>query len=100
MQSHSAKYPCAWCFGTAPFLDKAELRTLGHLRRLAKEFNSEDGGSGDKKYAKEFFNVINDPLLDGDDDTLILDVCILDELHLLLGKFIFTRKLYLLLTFC
>ena len=90
MQSHSAKYPCGWCFGTAPFLEKADLRTLGDLRRLAAQFNSEQGGSGDKKNAKKFFNVIHEPLLDGADDELILDVCILDELHLLLGKLILT----------
>ena len=86
MQGHGAKYPCAWCFGTAPFKEKAKLRTLGDLRKLAEEFQSADGGKGDKKVAMDYFNVIKSPLLDGPDDALILDVLILDELHLMLGE--------------
>ena len=59
MQGHGAKYPCAWCYATAPFIEDAPLRTLGQLRKLQEQFNSEEGGRGDKKYAMEFFNVIN-----------------------------------------
>ena len=87
MQGHGAKYPCAWCYANAPFIEDAPLRTLGQLRKLQEQFNSEEGGRGDKKYAMEFFNVINMPIIDGDDDEYVLNVLLLDELHLLLGKY-------------
>ena len=94
MQGHGAKFPCAWCFGTAPFKDKAKKRTLGDLKKLVNQFNEEAGG--DKKYAMDYYNCILPSLLDGDDDTLILDLCPIDELHVLLGKFkhAFTLQFY------
>ena len=85
MQSHGAKYPCGWCFGTAPFTIKAALRTLGDLKRYAAAFNSEDGGRGNLKKAMNYFNCIHEPLLDGPDESLIIDLCPVDELHLMLG---------------
>ena len=86
MQSHGSKYPCAWCFGTAPFLEKAPLRTFGDLKRLADGFNSEDGGKGDKKNAQYFYNSIYRPAVDARDNERVLNVLLLDELHLILGK--------------
>ena len=86
MQAHGAKYPCGWCFGTAPFTTKAALRTLGDLRRYAAAFNSEDGGRGNLKKAMDYFNCIYEPLLDGPDESLIIDLCPVDELHLMLGE--------------
>ena len=86
MQSHGSKYPCAWCFGTAPFSQKAPLRTFGELKRLATDFKSEDGGKGDKKFAQLFFSTVNLPAIDAPDDEFVLNVLLLDELHLILGK--------------
>ena len=81
---HSSKYPCGWCFGTAPFKEKAALRTLGELKKFAAQFATEF--DGDKKYAKDCFNCLHTPALDGPDSTLILEVCPIDELHIILGK--------------
>ena len=98
MGPHSSKFPCGWCFGKAPFLEKAELRTLGQLKKWAAEFAAEYGG--DKKFAKDCFNCLNPSLLEGPDNTLVLETCPVDELHILLGKFkvgrLFSVKLSIL----
>lgn len=86
MQGHRSKYPCAWCYATAPFTEKAAVRKIGELKDLASKFNDPDGNNGLIKNAMNFYNVVNQPLIDGSDDTCVLDVIPLGELHILLGK--------------
>ena len=88
MQGHASKFPCAWCYGTSPFNGEADLRKLGELRELAAGFNDPGGNNGLKKNAMKFFNVTKPPLLAGPDETLVLDIIPLGELHVFMGKFL------------
>ena len=85
MQNHAAKFPCAWCYGTHPFIGGAKLRKIGELKDLANQFNDPDGNNGNMKKAMDFFNVTKPPLLDGDDDTYVIDIMPLGELHVFMG---------------
>ena len=59
-----------------------DLRTIGSLREMAKAY-IEAGGK--RSNAKDFFNVVNMPLLQRDDDEFVLDIIFIPELHLNLG---------------
>ena len=83
IQANSSKHPCAYCEAPRPFDTKGMLRTLGRLRQLCKEFH--EFGGGKKENAKDYCNVVHEPLIDGDDETLILLLLPIPELHLLLG---------------
>ena len=87
MQGHASKFPCAWCYGTHPFLGGAKLRTIGELKELCAGFNDPDGNKGEKKKAMDFYNVIQPPLLDGPDETYVLDIIPLGELHVFMGMY-------------
>ena len=63
--------------------NEGELRTLGDLRRLHREFF--DAGEDFSK-AKDFDNVIHPPIFKNPDETLVLDLIPPPELHLLLGS--------------
>ncbi len=76
IQSHASSFPCTWCQGCAPWIEPGLPRTLGNIRKYAKEY---------AKTGKKHFNCIHLPLLEGDDDTEILDCIPPPELHLLLG---------------
>ena len=80
--SHASTFPCSWCDAQAPWQKEGRLRTLGDLRRLAEAFQA---AGGDRTKAKHFKSVVNQPLLAGPDDALILDLAPPPELHLLLG---------------
>ena len=82
IQSHSAKYPCAWCIATSPYDKPAPLRTLGDIIMLVEQYTS--AGSV-KKNAKKFYNCINKPLIKGNLKDLILKLIPLPELHIFLG---------------
>ena len=82
IQSGSSTYPCGYCESPRPFTTKGMLRTLGRLRQKSKEFQE---SGGDKKNAKDYCNVIYEPLLNGDDEDLVIEVLSIPELHLLLG---------------
>lgn len=82
MQGHSSTHPCIYCFAASPFLESADLRTLGDLRRLASKFDEE---GRPLSRAKEFYNVVHHPLFDGPDDTFLLDIYPPPSLHILLG---------------
>ena len=82
IQSGSSTYPCAYCESARPFTKAGKLRSLGRLRKLAEEFRK---NSGDKKDAKDYMNVINAPLFEGDDSTLIIDILPIPELHIHIG---------------
>ena len=82
LQSHASKHPCVYCEGMAPWDTKASLRTLGRIKKCQQEYCS----SGSKtQNAKKFFNCTNVPLLEGPDETTILDLLPSPELHLMLG---------------
>ena len=85
LQQHTSKFPCGWCYGTHPFPGGAALRKVGELKKLAEDFNDPEGNKGNKKFAMNYFNVVRPPLLDVDDETLVMDVVPLGELHLFLG---------------
>lgn len=96
IQSSSSKYPCAYCESPRPFTKIGLIRTLGRIRELSKKFE-EDGAS--KKDAKDYFNVIQAPLIEGADEDSVMDILSIPELHLLIGigKILFlfhVRKIY------
>ena len=68
--------------GKDPWDSPALHRTLGNLRENAADFLSNEINF---KNAKNYFNVVNMPLLDGPNDTNIIDIIIPPELHVLIG---------------
>ncbi len=82
IQNHASTHPCAWCVTKSPTHEAAAPRTLDRIRLMFKEFNKA-GRIWNK--AQKFENCINEPLLDGEDETEILDVIPPPELHLMLG---------------
>ena len=82
LQSHSSTQPCTWCRGKSPWKNPAPHRTLGSLRENAAEFQSIENNA---KNAKFYFNVVCEPLLDGEDEMEIIDIIVIPELHLVIG---------------
>lgn len=82
IQSNSATYPCVFCESPRPFTTKGLVRTLGSLRKLYEEFQN---SGGKKKDAKDYCNVINLPLFEGDDELSVIEILAIPELHLLIG---------------
>ena len=82
LQSHSCTHPCTWCRGKSPWENSAPHRTLGSLREKAAEFQSKETNF---KNAKDYFNVVNIPLIDGPDDLKIIDIVVIPELHIMIG---------------
>lgn len=82
--SNSSTFPCAFCTVQKKDLGekKGALRTIGSV----KENSTSWIAAGSKKTnARHYFNCVHAPLIHGDDQTLILDVCPPPSLHLLLG---------------
>ena len=88
-------YPCPYCFVSLQDLRKfvdennvsegmevSPLKTFGDLRKDYDKFVSL---GKDKKLAKNCHSTINEPLFKENDDLLILDKCIIPELHILQG---------------
>ena len=88
IMSHSSTYPCTWCESKAGFENPGPLRTLGRIRELSKAYKE---AGCPKTKACDYFNAINEPLFDGDDDTTILEIIPPPELHLMLGMFLFEQ---------
>ena len=82
LQSHSCTHNCIYCEGSKPWTEAGLPRTLRNLRQHAKNFAK---AAKNKKIPKNFKNVINLPLIAGDEDEEILDLIPLAQLHLLLG---------------
>ena len=81
-QPASCSYPCCWCQAKSDFTENAPLNTIGSLKCNLDAFRK----SGSiKKLAKNYQNVINDVLLKFPDETLILDILNIPELHIYLG---------------
>ena len=96
LMSHSSSYPCSWCESKKGVWEKnAPRRTLGRIRMLAKEYKdamekwermkARGVKCWKKPEAKDYFCCVRDPLLGGNDNKSIYDVCPLPELHLLTG---------------
>ena len=96
LMSHSSTYPCSWCESKKGVWEKnAPRRTLGRIRMLAKEYNdamekwermkARGVKNWKKPEAKDYFCCVRVPLLGGNDNKSIYDVCPLPELHLLTG---------------
>ena len=65
----TGRHPCLWCIILALQMHLArderravQERTLEHLKKTLQKFQTE--GNGDIKKAKDYFNVIHEPLLD------------------------------------
>lgn len=83
IQSGSSTYPCSYCESARPFDKTGDLRSFG---RIKKEFEKFQDSGGLKKDAKFYFNCIHLPLISvEDDDTLILELFPIPELHLHIG---------------
>ena len=82
LQGHSSTHSCIWCQGKSPWEKTALLRTLGSLRKNVAVF--QQNGSKEKN-AKDYFNVVNTPLLDGPDDLKILNLFVPPEFHINIG---------------
>ena len=80
LQSHSSKYPCTWCYATAPYAKKAKLRTLGQIQDYYESYVN-DG----RKNAKKYFNCVHEPLINGERSDEMLDLIPPPSLHLMLG---------------
>lgn len=81
IMSHSSTYPCTWCY--ADDLDKvATYRTVGNI---LQNYLNWDAYGRKKNQAKDFKNCIYPPIVQTDEDQLILDILPPPELHLMLG---------------
>ena len=98
-QTASSTYPCPYCFVTLQCLrcrtnDEQSnnydntLKTYGDLRR---DYNNFLKTGQNKKLAKECNSVINAPLFDENDDTCVIEKCVIPELHIMMG---FTNHLF------
>ena len=81
-QQASCSFPCIYCPISKDFVGSSTLLTLGELRAMRAAYLN---AGEPHKDAKEFLNVINDILLDGPDDCLVIDIINLPELHIMLG---------------
>ena len=69
LQPCSATYPCSFCKGKSPFIEKAELRTFKNLNDDYEGYHALEvsiGKKGAKKFAKDYFSVTNKSLIKGD----------------------------------
>ena len=82
-QVASCTHPCPYCEGKSPWDKKEKHLTIGSLNEWYQNFL--DSGK-DVKKAKKYQNVINPPLLTGDNNTKTLDVLNISELHCLTGS--------------
>ena len=82
LQGHSSSYPCIYCTGKKPWDGPGDVRTLGGIKEQVRKFLN---APNSKKIPKDFFNCVNPPLIEGDDEDRIIDILPLPELHLLLG---------------
>ena len=52
MQSHGAKYPCAWCFGSATFIEDPHQEFWGSLKNCRKSSIQKMGDKATKRLPK------------------------------------------------
>lgn len=89
-QTATAKYPCPYCFITLDKMryghenaeDSLILKTFGDLRNDYKKFCLLTGKKSD---AQQCHSTVNLPLFEEEDDKLVIEKCIVPELHILQG---------------
>ena len=86
-QQAACKNPCPWCDCNSDNFGKeaetqAKLLTVGDLKRMLKAFRDAGAKLED---AMLYGSVVNDIILKYPDDTLIMDVLNIPELHIILG---------------
>ena len=86
-QMGACKFACILCDGCSPWLGEFSMLTLKSLMEWFQEWDKSDHSDG-----KPFRNVIHESILSymevWGEDTLIMDILNIPELHILLGKLI------------
>ena len=80
IQSHTATYPCTWCYSKSPHKKKSKLRTYGEILKFHEAYVK-----GGRKDAPKYFNCVHAPLIKGKESDEIIDLVAPAPLHLLLG---------------
>lgn len=89
-QTATATYPCPYCFITLDDLKETEidyepsvrLKSYGDLR---SDFDKFCEFNKNKKFAKECGSTVNPPLFDEEDERLVIEKCVIPELHIMQG---------------
>ena len=81
-QSASCTHSCPFCEGSSPWVRPSPHNTIGSLHSSYEEFIN---SGANKKEASKFQNVVNKPLICGEDYTKIEDIFNIPELHILTG---------------
>ena len=83
---HTSKYRCYFCNKSTDCLSwlfsTADKQTFGSIRQQNLDWKQ---GYNSDSSLKEFYNYKNQPLLPGDDETEVMEVCNIPELHLYTG---------------
>ena len=86
LQNHTSKYPCCFCNKSTDCVDwlfsTGDKRTFGSIRQQNLVWKQ---GCNSDSSLKEFYNCKNQPLLPGDDETEVMEICNIPELHLYKG---------------
>ena len=73
LQCHSSMHGCSWCTiftrGENAYQILGQPRTLGHIREMAAAYEANG-----RKNAMKYFNCVHPPLLEGPDDTPIIQL--------------------------
>lgn len=94
-QTATSSFPCPYCFVSLQYLETKteefrpqieeevfELKNYGDLKKDYEKFVSSDGNP---KFSKQCHSVRNEPLFKEDDSVLVLDKCVIPELHIMQG---------------
>ena len=71
IQTHGAQHPCCYCETTSGVWEKAPERTLGNIRA---NFLSWKQNGSNYANAKKYKNCVHPPLLNGTDNTAVIDL--------------------------
>ena len=81
-QAASCRHPCPYCEGEEPWTEEYKALTIGSLNEWHKDYIM----NGSKKSkAKGFQNVVNPPLLTGEDSVKTIEKLNISELHCMTG---------------
>ncbi len=86
-KSHGGIYPCINCWRpyNERFDDTRALLTIGDLRSESASYKTFVSGKTEtfrRSHMRTYRNCIRDPLLEGDNSTLVIDVCTPNPLHM------------------
>lgn len=82
LMAHSSAHPCPYCEADKKKLLEysGTLRTVGNIRHNYRAWKT-----ARTEPAKKYFNCVNEPLINGSDEQLILTACPPPALHITLG---------------